>query len=198
MLSRYDVGARPNEMGPGHLPFPLRFPGVSVRYVDRWEPSENAGPVPRTGRRRLVSREPDIVSDLNIDGLSMVADESEDFVIASHVPRTPQRSRRAARRHPHRVLRPGGVALILLPDRTADLRSRTSRHHARAFVGRPRGRHEGARRRTHEEFLIYTEGLERRARPATRDATFERHRQRSIHVHCWTQHEFLRPALRDH
>ena len=30
---------------------------------------------------------------------------------------------------------------------------------------------------------------------ATRDATFEHHRKRSFHVHCWTQEEFL-PVIR--
>jgi hypothetical protein len=42
-----------------------------------------------------------------------------------------------------------------------------------------------------EEFLIYTEGWDSERDAAKREATFESHKQRSFHVHCWTQEEFL-------
>ncbi len=39
--------------------------------------------------------------------------------------------------------------------------------------------------------MIYTEGWNAERDAATREATFEHHRKRSFHVHCWTQEEFL-------
>src|SRR5438874_1912718 len=29
------------EVGPGHQPFPIAFPGVTIRYFDRWQPDES-------------------------------------------------------------------------------------------------------------------------------------------------------------
>ena len=68
------------EIGPVHGPFPLQGRGVSVRYMDRWEPTENSNLFPDSA----VFPEPDVVANLDSDRLSAVADESADFVIASH------------------------------------------------------------------------------------------------------------------
>jgi predicted SAM-dependent methyltransferase len=192
MLARHVAGAG-IELGPGHLPFPLPYPGAKARYVDRWKPDESQGLFPELGESAGFPM-PDIVADLNIDKLSMLADESEDFVIASHVLEhlvDPL----AQVAEIHRVLRPGGVALILLPDRrlTFDrarqpttLEDLVADHASGAVV--PDDAHL-------EEFLIYSEGWNNARDAAKREVTFEFHRQRSFHVHCWTQEEFL-PVLR--
>jgi predicted SAM-dependent methyltransferase len=192
MLARHVAGAG-IELGLGHLPFPLPYPGAKARYVDRWKPDESQGLFPELGESAGFPM-PDIVADLNIDKLSMLADESEDFVIASHVLEhlvDPL----AQVAEIHRVLRPGGVALILLPDRrlTFDrarqpttLEDLVADHASGAVV--PDDAHL-------EEFLIYSEGWNNARDAAKREATFEFHRQRSFHVHCWTQEEFL-PVLR--
>ena len=192
VLARYVVGDG-IELGPGHQPFPLPYPATKVRYVDRWKPDENQELFPELGDG-VVFPMPDIVADLNVEGLSMLPDGSEDFVIASHllehlVDPLAQLS------EIHRVLRPGGIALVVLPDRrfTFDRARRpTTLEHLigdhEAGLQIPDDAHI-------EEFLIYTEGWNSERDAAKRDATFEAHRQRSFHVHCWTQEEFL-PVLR--
>ncbi len=191
-LARFLIGDG-LELGPGHQPFPLPYPATRVRYVDRWKPDQNRDLFPELGDT-VEFPTPDIVSDLNVEGLSMLPDGSEDFVIASHllehlVDPLAQLS------EIHRVLRPGGIALIVLPDRryTFDrARQPTTLEHLiadhEAGLQVPDDEHI-------EEFLIYTEGWNSERDAAKRDVTFESHRQRSFHVHCWTQEEFL-PVLR--
>ena len=89
VLARFLVGDG-IELGPGHQPFPLPHPATNVRYVDRWKPDENLRLFPELGDG-VVFPVPDIVADLNVEGLSMLPDDSEDFVIARH--RAPRRPR---------------------------------------------------------------------------------------------------------
>jgi SAM-dependent methyltransferase len=187
-LSRYLVG-RGLEIGPGHQPIPLTLPGTSVRYLDRWAPNENRQLFPELGSAAEFPQ-PDIVANLDTDHLSALPDESEDFVIASHV-----------LEHVadpigilidmHRVLRPGGVALVLLPDRRRTFdsnRAATSMDHLRrehaAGVNCVDDDHI-------EDFLRGVGQLDQTWSASERSAAFEEHRHRSIHVHCWTQDEFL-------
>ena len=192
MLGRY-VSGEGIEIGPGHQPFPLPYAGATARYVDRWKPDENQALFPEL-HGGAVFPVPDIISDLNIDGLSMLADASEDFVIASHVLEhlvdpIGQLS------EIHRVLRPGGVALILLPDRRRTFdRARQATTLDHLLADRAAGMQVPDDAHI-EEFLIYTEGWNNERDAWKRVETFESHRQRSFHVHCWTQEEFL-PVIR--
>ena len=102
------------ELGPGHSPFPIPYSGTNVRYVDRWVPDTNRELFPELGEATFPM--PDIIADLDTDRLGALDDESQDFVIASHVLEH-LANPLAMLGEIHRVLRSGGVALVLLPDR---------------------------------------------------------------------------------
>ncbi|HEY3671366.1 MAG TPA: methyltransferase domain-containing protein [Acidimicrobiia bacterium] len=192
-LSRHLVGEG-IEVGPGNVPFVVP-PGVAVRYVDRLSSEEHSALFYELPLVDFV--EPDIVADLDTDGLRAIDSQSQDFVICSHVLEhlaDPLGFLEEA----HRVLRVGGVLLILLPDRryTFDRDREPTpldcliRDHA-AGATTPDDQHM-------LEFLLGADQGPDFTVPedeAEREALFTWHRNRSIHVHCWTDGEF-REVLR--
>ena len=137
-----------------------------------------------------------MVSNFDVDRLDVFATNSLDFVIASHV--------LEHLADPlgflvdiHRVLRPGGIAIVLLPDRrhTFDrTRPPTPLEHLiedhACGVTRVDDDHI-------EEFLTLADAEASYAiapDPDNREAFYDWHRERSIHVHCWTETEFF-PVL---
>ncbi len=180
------------ELGPGPHPFPVEDEGASVAYVDRWDPDELHDLFTELDDYEFVK--PDYACDLNIDMLRMIESTSQDFVIASHVLEHVANPLRLLDEI-HRVLCPGGVALVLLPDmsRTFDhTRPVTTLDHIigefEADVVQVDDHHV-------DEFLRHTEddyeATVRSLSPEARAKLFELHRRRSIHVHCWTQEDFL-------
>lgn len=181
------------EVGPGRAPF--RPPGVTVQTVDRWPP---AG-APAGGRvlppdvhpgdvggEGLV--EPDVVADVNVERLGAFADASQDFVIASHVVEH-LADPIGFLADVHRVLRPGGMVLLFLPDRrrTADrfrpptpLEHLIEEHQAAATVVSDAHLADYARDRG----IALHRGRRRRE-------TLERLRAQSVHAHCWDSAEFV-------
>jgi SAM-dependent methyltransferase len=97
------------------MAFPTVLPGASVRYLDAWDPEDNGDRFPEISSTDEFVQ-PDIVCDFNAEGLGPVPDSSQDFVVASHVLEHLANPLRMLDEM-HRVLRPGGMALILLPDR---------------------------------------------------------------------------------
>lgn len=186
------LSGRGLELGPGHQPFEVPD-GVEVALVDQWVPADN----------RVLFYEldadvrfpaPDIVANLDTERLQMVPDGSQDFVIASHI-----------LEHladpigmlvdVHRVLRPGGVLLALLPDRRRTFdrtRFGTGVHHLVAEHD------EGVTVVDDDhivEFIVHADHLIRREEgtepePLTQEL-IEAHRLRSVHAHCFTEDEFL-------
>jgi SAM-dependent methyltransferase len=190
-VSRHIVGSGV-ELGPGHNPFPLAYPGATAAYVDRWEPAENRALFVELGDEAAFPK-PDVVCNLDTDRLKMLDDQSQDFVIASHVLEH-MANPIALLDDIHRVLRPGGIALVLLPDmrRTFDNRRPVTDldHLVREYeAGVTEVDDEHIR-----QFLEFTEADYQAAvldlDPAERDKLFERHRLRSIHVHCWSELDF--------
>src|SRR5450755_3335666 len=113
LLARHLIGCGV-ELGPGIAPFPVCEPCTTVRYIDRWHPRENQDLFPELGDATFVK--PDVVADLNTDRLTALPDASQDFVICSHVLEHVAEPIGLVA-DVYRVLRPGGIALILLPDR---------------------------------------------------------------------------------
>jgi SAM-dependent methyltransferase len=179
------------EVGPGHNPFVLPLPGAVVRYVDRWNPSENSELFPELDPDAFP--QPDIIANFDLDRLSALGDESQDFVICSHVLEH-LADPLGFLADIHRVLCPGGVVLILLPDRhrTSDhLREPTALAHLVADHAAAVTDVEDAHI---EEFVstAYPSGARtlEEASPAARRELLDTHRRRSVHVHCWDEQEF--------
>jgi SAM-dependent methyltransferase len=181
------------EIGPGHVPFPVP-PTLSIRYVDRWEPTANSSLFPELGESPGFP-EPDVISNLDSDRLAMFPEASQDFVIASHVLEH-LANPLAMLKEIYRVLRPGGLLVLLIPDRhrTFDCdRSPTPLAH---LV-------DEYERDVHEvddahilDFLIGTQeqldehGDADRSPLEFTPEEIELHRRRSVHVHVWDVEEF--------
>ncbi len=102
------------EVGPGESPFPLTSGAARVTYLDRWGVRDIRRLFAEIDRERFS--DPDLQVDLNVDRLSALADESQDFVIASHVLEHLVEPL-GQLQDIYRVLKPGGTLLLLLPDR---------------------------------------------------------------------------------
>jgi SAM-dependent methyltransferase len=177
------------EVGPGSSPFPLP-PGATVQWVDRWTAAEARALYPEIPD--AVFLDPDVVSNFDVDRLDMFESASLDFVIASHVLEhlaEPLGFLAAI----HRVLKPGGLAVVLMPNRHESFdaeRAPTSLDHLvrehEAGVTAVDDEHL-------EEFLHFADkGTSRTIAPEPDDdaAFYDWHRLRSIHVHCWNEAEF--------
>jgi SAM-dependent methyltransferase len=181
------------EIGPGHVPFPLPT-SLSVRYVDRWEPTANSTLFPELGESPGFP-EPDVVANLDLDRLSQFAGSSQDFVIASHVLEH-LANPLAMLEDIHRVLRSKAHLVLLLPDRhkTFDChRSPTPLAHLVDEYRRDVREVDDAHI---VDFLISTSaplGDDTDVQPLFQDFSkeeIELHRRRSVHVHVWNMDEF--------
>jgi SAM-dependent methyltransferase len=195
LLTRFLLGAG-IELGPGHAPLDLPFGGVEVTYVDRWDPVENRELFPELGPDAGFPQ-PGIVANLDVEKLGAIASESQDFVIASHILEH-LADPLGQLADIHRVLRIGGVALILLPDRrfTFDFgRAPTSLQH---LIDDHRSGTTTVSDEHVEDFIRNTEpwqeGWDLPAHRDEKEQYFDFHRRRSIHAHCWTEDEFV-PVL---
>jgi SAM-dependent methyltransferase len=189
LYSRHLVGSG-IELGPGHHPYVTTLPLTSVRFVDRWTPDENRALFPELGEDAEFP-EPDVVANLDTDLLQAFDDASADFVVASHVFEHVANPL-ALLVDCHRVLRPGGVLLLLLPDmtRTSDRRRPETQvaHLVEEYEGKLREVDEAHMLeyvRIVEDFQGDGEELQERLAHA---------RRRSVHVHCWTEPGFF-PVL---
>ena len=180
------------EIGPLHIPVEADKRCCRVKYVDRLTPDEVKRRFPELKDEDIIP--PDIIADVALDGLSPIADNSLDFVIASHL-------------HEHvpnplglikecyRVLRNNGVFYLAIPDKNFTFdrdRQRTTLSHLIKDM-------ENNTRTVDEEHLVdWVLNADKKKipdDPAEKVRMFKRDLERSIHVHVWTWEdavEFLR------
>jgi predicted SAM-dependent methyltransferase len=191
LLTRFLMGAGV-ELGPGHHPMPMLFPDVTVRYVDRWDPEQNRALFPDVANGSTFTA-PDVVANLDVDRLSALADESQDFVVASHLLEH-LANPLAQLEDIHRVLKRGGVALIFLPDRSYTFDRRRSPTPLGHLIADHRDHVTVVSDEHLEDHLRKTGVWQESWTAEDRRREFAFNRDRSVHVHCWTEDEFL-PVL---
>ncbi|HEY5551004.1 MAG TPA: class I SAM-dependent methyltransferase [Opitutaceae bacterium] len=101
------------EIGAFDCPAPLPAT-CSVRYFDALSREEAGRRFPELDVSRLV--EPDILGDLDLDGLAAFGGRSLDFVVCNHVLEHVANPVRVVGEL-FRVLKPGGHAVIAIPDK---------------------------------------------------------------------------------
>jgi hypothetical protein len=166
--------------------------GTSVRYVDRWSPDENRALFPDLDDG-AVFQSPDVVCNFDEDLLHVFGDETQDFVVCSHVLEH-LANPLGFLADIYRVLRPGGVVLILLPDRHRTFDQSRSPTPLAHLVSDYEARVREVDADHIQDFLLKTDANLARiwteASPEGREALLTLHRKRSIHVHCWDEPEF--------
>jgi SAM-dependent methyltransferase len=191
LLTRFLIGAG-IELGPGHHPMPMLFSDVTVRYVDRWDPEQNRALFPDVANGSTFTT-PDVIANLDVDRLSALADDSQDFVVASHLLEH-LANPLAQLEDMHRVLKRGGVALIFLPDRRYTFDRKRSPTPVEHLIADYRDQVTVVSDEHLEDHLRKTGVWQESWTEEDRRREFAFNRDRSVHVHCWTEDEFL-PVL---
>jgi len=178
------------EIGALHLP--LAVPDdVTVKYVDRLTVAQLRSDYPELAECDLV--EADVIDNGEI--LSTIADDSQDFIIANHFLEHCEDPIAAIANHLGK-LRAGGILFYAVPDKryTFDWpRAVTSLDHMIADHEEGPGR---SRSDHYEEWAKHVEirSGETAEQAVARARDLERDGY-SIHMHVWTQVEFLRLIL---
>ena len=182
------------EIGALNLPLPVAA-GVRVRYVDRETEAELHDQYDELGMADVQFIDPDVVDDA--EELRQFPDNSEDFVIASHVLEHLENPVRAFKNW-LRVVKHGGVVYVALPDmrRCFDAgREVTSVEHViRDYEEGPAWSRSMAFRDFGKIYVAFgmdkglvehLHGEARTAREATEAERLDR-KNFSIHFHAWT------------
>lgn len=170
----------------GALQDPLKVgKGVKVRYVDMAPTEELRRMYRDKAARHLV--EVDVVDDG--ERLARVADASQDFVIANHFLEHCE-DPIGTLRNLLRVVRPGGVVYLSLPDKRfmfdRDRPATTLEHLLRDHEQGP----EWSRHQHYDEVVRVAIGVTGETAVLEKVQELEGTRFR-IHFHCWTQLEFM-------
>jgi SAM-dependent methyltransferase len=170
------------EIGALHNPLDIP-PQARVRYVDRLSATELREHYPE------LFHEPFVDVDIVDDGerLDRIGDETKDFVIANHFLEHTE-DPLAALRNMVRVLRPGGVAYLAVPDKRYTFDEARPVTPVEHLLRDHREGPEGSRRGHFEEWarLVDKVGEDRVDEHAARLME----RGYSIHFHVWTEREF--------
>ncbi len=171
----------------GALHRPLRLPeGARVTYVDRLTVEQLREHYPELSEWNLTPV--DVIG--SADDLSAFTDASLDFVVANHLLEHLEYPLDGLNEF-WRVLRPGGLLFMALPDKRVTFdrtRSLTPTEHV---LEEQRTRAAGSGRRGH--FVDYAQHVDGKASgpEAERHADRLMERDYSIHFHVWTPDSFL-------
>lgn len=157
---------------------------ASVTYVDRYTREELRRIYPELHTADLV--EPDILDEA--ETLGKISDNTYDFVISSHVLEHLEDPILAIKNH-IRVLKPGGILFLALPERTrtSDMHRQPTdiEHLIKDHLHGP----NISRDQHYYEWAYFNEGA--RGEAAHARATNLQSANYSIHFHCWSLIEFL-------
>ena len=187
------------EIGPLHLPLSMP-PQAHPRYVDRMKVDELRSEYPELADWNLT--EVDIVDDGEL--LTTIAPESQDFIVANHFLEHTENPMGTIQTHLGK-LKPGGVLFYAVPDKrfTFDFRRPVTplEHMERDYDEGP----EGSRSTHYLEWASLVVDEESPSVGTAEQAASETWAQRkaaeleeakySIHMHVWTQAEFLKLIL---
>jgi SAM-dependent methyltransferase len=184
------------EIGPGFQPFPVPA-AAHVTYADRSVEGGRDATWPEL-LDQPKGPQADVDVDLDVDGLGAFRDGSFDAVIASHIIEH-LANPIAALTEMHRVLRPGGRLVLLVPDRghTFD----AGRHptplshlldeHRRGVTQVDEDHIREFCAAIYAGPVIHPDEVRQWHDPDRLDASLiALHRRRTIHVHCWAPEEF--------
>jgi SAM-dependent methyltransferase len=178
------------EIGPLHQPLALP-PGVKARYVDRMLVEDLRREYAELAEWDLTPV--DVVDDG--EKLLTIAEESQDFIVANHFLEHCENPIRTIETHLGK-LRPGGVLFYAVPDKrfTFDFRRPVTplEHMVADYEEGP----ERSRAEHYEQWarLVMVEEGESEAQSMARARELEAAAY-SIHMHVWTQAEFLELIL---
>jgi SAM-dependent methyltransferase len=184
------------EIGPGHQPFPA--PGAArVTFADRTVEGGRDATWPELVGQPHGPRA-DAEVDLDTDGLRSFGDGSFDAVVASHMIEHVANPL-AALSEMHRVLRPGGRLVLVVPDRDHTFDAGRAATPLRHLVDEYRRGVTQVDDDHIREFcaaiyagpVIHPPDVRGWHDPDQLDADMlALHRRRTIHVHCWDPQEF--------
>lgn len=187
------------EIGALHQPLAMP-PHARARYVDRMTPEELRVEYPELAEWDLT--EVDIVDDG--ERLATIAADSQDFVVANHFLEHCENPIGTIEAHLGK-LKPGGVLFYAVPDMRYTFDFRRPVTPLDHMIGDYERGPEGSRREHYEEWARFVIDEESPSVGTAEEAASEewvREKARaldeaeySIHMHTWTQVEFLRLIL---
>lgn len=174
------------ELGPGQIQFPAPN-SHNVLLVDKLPSKEHVELFPELGPDVYIV-EPDLLVDFDSEGLKTLEEASFDFVIASHLLEHLAQPFRMLDEI-WRVLKPNGLAVVFLPDRRRTFdRKRVCQSFEHFFDEYQRASHEV----DIDDLRDYLLKVENYSLVELDNDFVKFHLARSIHVHAWTDKEFIR------
>ncbi len=173
------------EIGPGQIAFPTPN-ASSITLVDKLPSDLHKELFPELGADVYIV-EPDFLVDLDLEGLNTFSDNEFDVVIASHMLEHLAQPFRMLD-DIYRILKDEGIAIIFLPDRRRTFDRKRNCPDIEHFKKEYDSNSSKVSDEDLNDYMSKVENYEVK----NRDSQFvQLHLARSIHVHAWTDREFV-------